>query len=117
MIRLYLALGVIAALAVSHGFAYYKGYSNSSQANRIEVLETQIRTLQADIAREEAARKADALQALQDRKDADLDADFAEELRNDLKDPHGAVFDGADSDGLRDYAAGKHKAKSPGAAK
>lgn len=113
----YVIIGVIGALTLSHGAAYLKGRADVSDKARIERLEAENAGLRDDLAREEAARKADALQALQDRKDADLDADFAEELRNDLKDPNGAVFDGADSDGLRDYAAGKHKAKSPGTAK
>lgn len=102
MFRLYIALGIVAALIVSHGAAYYKGYSNSSQRARIEVLERSLKAVQEAYDQEQAARKADAVQAKVDREEQALQDLATQELIDALTDRARVCFDAGDADRLRD---------------
>lgn len=99
--NLYVVIAVVLGLAASHGAAYYKGYSNSSQRARIEVLEQSLKAVQDAYDREQTARKLDAQQALADAKDSDLDVTLTKELEDALDNPDADVFGAPDADGLR----------------
>lgn len=117
MTRVYgflIALGLFAAYSVA---IYMWGSANAADTARLQQLQAENDRLLQDLEREQKARAADARQALEDRKDLDQFQISAEELRNDLKDPDGIVFDSHDADGLRSLEGSQYKAKSPGTAK
>ena len=70
--RLYLALGLVAALIVGGLSLYAKGRIDARHAAETSLLRSQIKTLEEERAREEAARKADAIQAKTDREEAEI---------------------------------------------
>lgn len=105
--RLYLALGIVAALIVGSLSLYAKGRIDARHAAEVSTLRTQIRVLEEERAREEAARKADAAQAKTDREEADLQKLHAQELEDALSDRSRACFDPADADGLRNLINGQ----------
>jgi hypothetical protein len=107
MLRLYIALGLIAALALGGLALYAKGRIDARHAVELQTLKTQIKVLEDERAREEAARKADAAQAKTDREEADLAELHAQELEDALTDRDRQCFDAGDADGLRDHINGK----------
>jgi hypothetical protein len=107
MLRLYIALGIVAALALGGLALYAKGRIDQRHAVELQTLKTQIKVLEDERAREEAARKADAAQAKTDREEADLAELHAQELEDALTDRDRQCFDAGDADGLRDHINGK----------
>lgn len=101
MSRLYIALGILGALILSHGAAYFKGRSDVSDKARIEQLERDLKAVQDAYEQEQKARRLDAEQAIRDRKDADQDIIIIKELEDALDDPDADVFGAPDADGLR----------------
>jgi hypothetical protein len=107
MIRLYIALGIVAALALGGLALYAKGRIDQRHAVELQTLKTQIKVLEDERAREEAARKADAAQAKTDREEADLAGLHAQESEDALTDRDRACFDTPDADRLRRLLSGK----------
>lgn len=101
MTRLYVALGIIGLLFVSHLGAYFKGRSDVSDKARIEQLERDLKAVQDAYDQEQKARRLDAEQAMRDRKDADQEITIIKELEDALDDPDADVFGAPDADGLR----------------
>lgn len=99
--RLYLALGLVVAIALGGLALYGKGRIDARHAAETSLLRSQIKTLEDERAREEAARKADAAQAKTDREEADLQKLHAQELEDALTDRNRSCFDAPDADGLR----------------
>jgi hypothetical protein len=82
MLRLYIALGLIAALALGGLALYAKGRIDARHAVELQTLKTQI-------------------------KEADLAELHAQELEDALTDRDRQCFDAGDADGLRDHINGK----------
>lgn len=101
MTRLYVALGIIGLLFVSHLGAYFKGRSDVSDKARIEQLERDLKAVQDAYDQEQKARREDARQALQDAEAARIDDASRKELEDALDDPDADVFGAPDADGLR----------------
>jgi len=99
--RLYLALGLVVALVLGGLGIYAKARLDARHAFELNTLRIQIKTLEEERAREEAARKADAAQAKTDREEADLQKLHAQDLEDALTDRGRACFDASDADGLR----------------
>lgn len=105
--RLYLALGIVAALIVGGLSLYAKGRIDARHAVEVSTLRAQIKVFEEERAREEAARKADTAQAKTDREEADLQKLHAQELEDALTDRNRSCFDAPDADGLRKLINGQ----------
>lgn len=107
---------LVGGLALLGGI-YAKGRLDASHAAETRKLEATIKSLRADVERWRVAYELDAQQALADQKDADLDADAAKELIDDLEDPDAVIRSVRDADRLRAFVKGEHKARPAAATK
>jgi hypothetical protein len=101
-IKGYLYLAAVLALLAAVGAIYAKGRIDARHAIELRTLKTQIKVLEDERAREEAARKADAIQAKVDREEAALEDIEIQELIDALQDRARVCVDAGDADRLRD---------------
>ena len=100
-IKSYLYLAAFMALLAAVGAIYAKGRIDARHAVELQTLRTQIKTMEEERAREEAALKMDAIQAKEDREDKALEDLANQELIDELTDRARVCFDAGDADRLR----------------
>jgi hypothetical protein len=101
-IKGYLYLAAVLALLAAVGAIYAKGRLDARHAIELRTLKTQIKVLEDERAREERARKADAIQAKVDREEAALEDIEIQELIDALQDRARVCVDAGDADRMRD---------------